>query len=583
MAIMRPDIDPDDIPYDSERIVYRALKEQLGNDFVVLHSYPWLRPDRDGALREGEADFIVLHQDKGMLVLEVKGGELRYQNATWQRKKKHGYEPITDPFKQARGSMHYLVDRIEKQTGGDVRSHHFSYGHAVVFPHDNYTGAIPPGADESLILSQRQMDSMNVAIEKAMASWPQRETPLSDHQWRRMATALLPEFKLFRPIVGSASDVFDKIQEMTDEQIELLAGLYEDNNRVYVSGVAGSGKTQLAFDRAIQLAKADNRTLFVCYNRHLADLLRRSLDQHPDKGLLEKRLKIAHFHQLAREIIEDAGVDWDPPESPQSNSDFFVDDVPDLIEQAAYLAMEEGEDVQYDAIVMDEAQDFHSRWWEVLQCTLLKNAEEGTLLAFADPVQRLWDWAPAKPPVAFQTKYHLRRNCRNSRWIARTSTTIAKTEAKFFKRSPLGGKPAISTVPTLAAMKGIVCKAVENLVEKHDIGASQLVLIGPSGLENGSLADVSEIAGFPLTNDTRIWSHGGGILVTTARSFKGLEADVVVVYDLDRISKSFSHVDLYVACTRARSHVHFLVTGREMLADIKAAIQIAEREFGVTA
>lgn len=150
MAIMRPDIDPNDIPYDSERIVYRALKEQLGNDFVVLHSYPWLRPDRDGALREGEADFIVLHQDKGMLVLEVKGGELRYENATWQRKKERGYEPITDPFRQARASMHYLVDRIEKATAGDVCGHHYSYGHAVVFPHDNYTGAIPPGADSSL-------------------------------------------------------------------------------------------------------------------------------------------------------------------------------------------------------------------------------------------------------------------------------------------------------------------------------------------------------------------------------------------------------------------------------------------------
>src|SRR5690606_22973074 len=119
----------------------------------------------------------------------------------------------------------------------------------------------------------------------------------------------------------------------------------------------------------------------------------------------------------------------------------------------------------------------------------------GKLFAFADPVQRLWDWAPTKPPVAVQTKYNLRRNCRNSRWIARTSTAIAKTDAKIFKRSPLGGKPAISTVPTLAAMKGITLKVVANLIEQHDIEPSQLVLIGPRGFENGSLAGVSEIAG----------------------------------------------------------------------------------------
>lgn len=579
MAIMCPAIDPEEIPHDSERLVYRALRDQLSNDFVVLHSYPWLRQDRDGTLREGEADFVVLHQEKGMLVLEVKGGELRYQHGTWARKKSSGFAPITDPFKQARKSMHYLVERIEQGTKGDVQPHDYSYGHAVVFPHDNYSGDIPPGADQSLILSRRHMDSMDVAIEAAMASWPKRNKALTNHQWRRMATALLPEFKLFRPIAGRAEDVFDKIQEMTDEQLELLRGLYEDNTRVYVTGVAGSGKTQLAFDRAIDLAKNGKRTLFLCYNRHLAEFLRRSLDGPSDRGLLGDRLKITHFHQLAREIIEDAGIKWELPESAQAQSDFFVDEVPDLVEQAAYLAMEKGDDVQFDAIVLDEAQDFHTRWWDVLQCTLLKNAESGILFAFADPVQRIWDWAPTQPPVQFQTKYPLRRNCRNSQWIARTSVTIAKTESKFFKRSPLGEKPAISSVPALHAMKGILFKVVENLIDQHDIKPSQLVLIGPRSHENGSLADATEIAGVPLVSDVCRWHAGGGILVTTSRSFKGLEADVVVVYDLDGISRGFSHIDLYVACTRARSHVHFLVTGKEMLSEIKAAIQTAEREL----
>ena len=71
MAVMRPILDPEDIEHDSERLVYVALRDQLSNEYVVLHSYPWLRPDRDGALREGEADFVVLHQSKGMLVVEV--------------------------------------------------------------------------------------------------------------------------------------------------------------------------------------------------------------------------------------------------------------------------------------------------------------------------------------------------------------------------------------------------------------------------------------------------------------------------------------------------------------------------------
>lgn len=99
MAVMHPSLTSDEIEHDSERLVYLALRDQLSNDYVVLHSYPWLRPDRDGNLREGEADFVILHQSKGMLVLEVKGGELRYHKGAWQRKKSFGFETITDPFK----------------------------------------------------------------------------------------------------------------------------------------------------------------------------------------------------------------------------------------------------------------------------------------------------------------------------------------------------------------------------------------------------------------------------------------------------------------------------------------------------
>jgi hypothetical protein len=579
MAIMRPDVDPEEIAHDSERLVYIGLRDQLSNEYVVLHSYPWLRPDRDGKLREGEADFVVLHQERGMLVLEVKGGELRFEGGQWERLKSAGFAPITDPFKQSRKSMHFLVERIEARTIGEVQRHDFTYGHAVVFPHVNYQGQVPPGAEPELIISNRQMKDLCTAIELAFAQWPQRDKSLSPHQWRRLLSALLPEFKLFRPFSVNADDLLDRIQELTEEQLELLQGLYEENTRVYVSGVAGSGKTQLAIDRAIHLAREGKRVLFVCYNKHLAEHLNRSIRNGADSDLLKAGLKIVHFHSLARELIEDAMIKWQPPEETKAMSKFFVDEVPDLMEQAAYLLMEQGEKVQYDAIVMDESQDFHTRWWEVLQCTLLKNAESGVLFAFADPFQRLWDWAPSEPPIAFHTKYPLRRNCRNSRWIARTSTTIANTHAQFFKRSLLGEKPSITKVANQASMKGIVAKTIEHLTQHHDVTSSQIVLIGPRNRENGSLSEISHLGGAPLTDCVDEWQANQGILVTTARSFKGLEADVVVVYDLNELSEGFSLVDLYVACTRARSHVHFLVTGKQMQSDLRDAIAAAEQQL----
>ena len=78
MAIMHPDVAPDQIIHGSERDVYIALRDQLPQSYRVVHSLPWLRPDRDSTdapLREGEADFVIFHPDYGLLVLEVKGGE----------------------------------------------------------------------------------------------------------------------------------------------------------------------------------------------------------------------------------------------------------------------------------------------------------------------------------------------------------------------------------------------------------------------------------------------------------------------------------------------------------------------------
>jgi hypothetical protein len=61
-------IPPALIELESERKIAEALVEQLPSKVVVFYSYPWLKPERDldkpgsrPILREGEADFVVLH------------------------------------------------------------------------------------------------------------------------------------------------------------------------------------------------------------------------------------------------------------------------------------------------------------------------------------------------------------------------------------------------------------------------------------------------------------------------------------------------------------------------------------------
>ncbi len=93
------------------------------------------------------------------------------------------------------------------------------------------------------------------------------------------------------------------------------------------------------------------------------------------------------------------------------------------------------------------------------------------------------------------------------------------------------------------------------MIGDHRLRPDQIAIIGPTSLKNGVFGKWSEISGIPLTESARDWRAQKGLLCTTARSFKGLEADVVILYDLNGVGLQFTESDLYVALTRARSHL----------------------------
>src|SRR3712207_4201900 len=71
MAQMIPDIDEVTISNEGERAVYIALRDQLPHDWTVRYHYPYCKYS-GGYLRDGEADFIVVAPERGVVFLEVK-------------------------------------------------------------------------------------------------------------------------------------------------------------------------------------------------------------------------------------------------------------------------------------------------------------------------------------------------------------------------------------------------------------------------------------------------------------------------------------------------------------------------------
>jgi hypothetical protein len=166
MARLIPTTDISAIVVKPERDVARSLVDGLPDDCLVYHSYPWLRPERhnrggEGRLQEGEADFVIVHAEFGLLVLEVKGGQIEYDPAShtwWRRLPRGGRREITDPFRQAQRNLHALVQQIQEHGVERRDSFPCTYGYAVIFPDCEITGEPPPGAASGVLLTSKDLD-----------------------------------------------------------------------------------------------------------------------------------------------------------------------------------------------------------------------------------------------------------------------------------------------------------------------------------------------------------------------------------------------------------------------------------------
>lgn len=574
MAIMIPDIAPDQIVHGSERDVYVALRDQLPDAYRVVHSLPWLRPNRDSIdapLREGEADFVIFHPDYGLLVLEVKGGEEMYARGhQWFRKLPNYDKLITNPFDQARRNMHALTDAVDERTGGRLKPNRYAYGYAVVFPHGRASGILPLDVADQILIDVDRMPELQRMIEKAFNAFPQKVGKLTRAEFIEMLDVLLPRFQIMRPISPQIDAGREKLLELTENQALAFRGLFA-NPQLLIEGVAGSGKTLLAVERALAFARRGIRCLLVCYNRELAQWIREQLAADPDRAEAAKLVDVYHFHALASELAAEANLPFEVPSSPAEQRKFWDEDAAAILEtaSASLFAMEEP---RYGALVVDEAQDFAELWWYAL-FPLIMDGDKGQIFIFMDLAQSLREPA-SPPPFQFPARFSLNINCRNTKRIARMSASLAALETLSPSGAPTGVDVRMLRAAALTQQAGLVAHELRRLIEIEKLAPNQIVLIGPASKDRGSLKGLGDVAGTRIVTSAADWRAGKGVLCSTSRSFKGLEADVVIAYDLAALSPGFTISDLYVACSRAR-HLLILVTHDER---IRAVLEHAEAD-----
>jgi superfamily I DNA/RNA helicase len=381
----------------------------------------------------------------------------------------------------------------------------------------------------------------------------------------------MPKLRLMRCAGAEVSAEHHRIVQITLDQRATMLGLLE-NERVLVEGTAGSGKTLLALEFALTLADRGERVLFLCYNRHLCAWLQEQARRDPRAHRLGALLEISTFHSCARRLAQRAHVGFDVPSGDEQ--EFWDNEVPLIMEQSLEVLRARGQTEAFDAVVVDEAQDFAPDWWVTIE-SLCRAGQKGRLYAFLDMNQSLRGTAK-RPPVPLPSQFSLTTNCRNTKSIARSGSSVAKINVRLLAGSPPGESPAVRRATSSATEAGLVLAEIRQLLQQG-IKPHQLVLIGPASHAKGALARHLEVDGVPLIDDASDWRRGAGVLVTTARAFKGLEADIVIAYGLGGFGALFTPTDLYVAWTRAKHRLVLVCQAGEVRATAEAALADAER------
>ena len=541
---------------DSERRVLDVLRT-LDEAWCVYHGVRIVaRPSGGKPAKEKEIDFLLLHREHGMLVLEVKGGGVDYVG------REEGFTSVgrdgvrhrvVDPFWQASDSLHVLKDEIAARPGWTENGVDFVHGHGVVFPDCLWRPRVPgPAMPAEIVIDREQLTGGG--IEKRLLAlfdfWKEGRSgsvPIGKTRLKRLHQHVLaPHFALM-PSLGDMMAWDERaLIRLSDEQESVLDFL-ERNPRSIVEGCSGSGKTLIAMEHVRRLAAEGRSVLFLCFNRILGENLREATGRL--KGL-SGRLTAGTFHDFCRETWEGAGHAWTgEPERGLQGEDvaaFWLEESARRLSQAA------GElGLRFDALVVDEAQDFERGWWGPLR-GLLADPGSSAVALFLDPEQDLWsrrsDFGERLPV------FPIRSNRRSTRAIAEFASRLVGIRVRHPWGVPDGEWPVVSRWRDEEEELRLVEGKVQHLVTAEKLDLSRIAIVGLHSWRNSFLNRAGRVWEIPVD---AVDDHGktaipGAIRYATPHRFKGLEADVVLLVDVDGDVDRCRPRSLYVAASRAR-------------------------------
>ncbi|MDR5796484.1 AAA family ATPase [Caballeronia sp. LZ008] len=373
MANMIPVFGPVDSESRSEPILYRILKEQLSDEFTVIHSLPWLcaavKEISESFAPTGEIDFLLIHRDLGILALEAKDGAYGVSGVHFVHLR---LGTTITPVHQVRRNVHGLA----KWLGVD-KTLRFRIGYGLVFPDSEFGDAIISSAlidvsvtpPQSIVIDKKQIPQLGARVVELMKYW--RRTlgyrSLPKETVDKLIQTLCPKFD-GSPTWGTRVLFDSRIWlPLTAEQCQVVGNACRQA-RSLITGWPGTGKTLVGLAIAREMVRQGKRVLFLTFNSRLTDYIAKQLSFSVAEGV------VSTWHSLCAQARKRIGR-----ADESSDDDWF---------QAGCLA-----DLQtalegkllgsYDVLILDEAQALRPEW----SLVLLAWFRNKKVVAFCDETQ----------------------------------------------------------------------------------------------------------------------------------------------------------------------------------------------------
>lgn len=390
-----------------ERRLAERLEKKLSDDWLSWFNVPVgpraLRPD-----------FMLVHPQRGILVLEVKDWKVEtIESMTVEQARIHvdsQLKTVANPLEQARINAMEAVrllqkDPVLKQQAGSIREGNLvmPYSWGVVLP--EITRRQFENAGLAKVLSSHRVicrDEMtetveNESFEKCLLGMFAHvfSCRLTTEQIDHVRYHLFPEvrvnvspgqFGLFSEHDAPIPS-FIKVMDLQQEQLARSMG---EGHRV-IHGVAGSGKTMILGYRCVYLAQTSNKPILVlCYNKSLAGRLKQVLAA---RGLSSK-VSVRNFHGWCWDLLKSSGG-----ELPGRN--ISAEEAKALLERNVLEGIASGliPKAQYAGVLVDEGHDFQPEWFELVVRML--DPVSNSLLVLYDDAQSIYRGKAGKGGMEF--------------------------------------------------------------------------------------------------------------------------------------------------------------------------------------